>query len=197
MHFNALSGGCFKGGRCKLNHLVELGECRDQIKGYTKKFKDHPLPRVNYHYYIKITEFISPNRFFCHFKDVKEFYNGNDLQKLRDDLNDENRIKTYQKMKFIPGYGELVILRINSTYYRGKLLETINDKNNLTFLLVDEGKIMDVNFNNIYQYDSHFLDYPLFAIEMIVNDFALDDALDGVKLLMYMQGDGYLSAYIV
>lgn len=193
MHYDAETRGCFKKGRCKLNHVPELeeGVYRDKKEIFYYNHFAQILPKVKVLYDIQITAFSSLNRFFCFFSD-EMFYGGKSLKKLSKQLNDKMEVMKYQKLTCLPAAGELVIAKHENTFYRGKVMNLSDLNSCVAIFLVDEGSIIDsMHLNMLYEYCSRFSKYPFFAMELEVANIAPmpgnSEHERGIDLLMNMQ----------
>lgn len=126
MFYDSKTGGCFKGGRCKLQHLPDIpdGTCRDTKDIHFYDINSPPLPAVKTFQKINIISFIDTHRFTCHYLDKDQFYNGMQLKDLREELKSGN----YERFKELPAIGELVTAKIGDIYYRARVLDEVDDE---------------------------------------------------------------------
>lgn len=201
MHYNRETKGCFKKGRCKLNHVLELeeGVYRDKKEIFYSNQFPQTLPRVSALYEIKIIAFSSFTRFFCHIID-DEFYDGKNFQNLCKDINDQKEVAGYQKLRCLPACGELVMVFHANAYYRGKVLDLCDLNSCVPVFLVDEGNVLEsVHIKSLYEYCSRFSAYPFFAIEMEIANIAAKTEIenDGIDRMMEMQKESNFKALIM
>ena len=191
-------GGCFKGGRCRQRHRLEIkdGTCRDAIKtDYLNIPKVLPVPAVYTQVRIEITHFYSINRFLCRYKKLKPSKSDMDLNSLLDFINDEEKIKTYTPIKFNPTWNQLVMYKANDgKFYRARIESCFDEDMNVDLVLVDLGTVESASQDRIFNWCNEFNSVAFQSVEMeIVNIQSIqDDAkdLEGVKIIIDYQKEG-------
>ena len=166
--------GCFKGGRCRMQHRPEIkdGTCRDTIKmDYLSIPKTYVTPALHSQIKIEITYFYNISKFLCHYRNLKPSKSDVSLPDLIECMNDESKIATYTKIKFNPSYKQLVFYKSEDEhFYRARVDSWLNEDMTTELLLVDIGIVVLAKQNQIYNWCADFNMFLFQAIEMeIVN----------------------------
>lgn len=168
--YDPKTGGCWKGGNCKLEHVPEIdGAFRDTKNIHYYDRSSPPLPKCNFCYPIKIISFCDANRFIftCHYIEGDKFYKGKKLEDLRKEINSDD----HENLTELPAIGELVTVKIGKSFHRARIIEEVDDFMTIPVFLVDEGIYNErVPYDMIYKYCAYLQDYPFFAVEMEIAD---------------------------
>jgi Tudor domain len=163
-------GGCFKGGRCKQRHRLEIkdGSCRDQIKIYFNDIsKILPSPVLHSTVKIEITSFYDVSKFLCRYAKLKNVKGGSDLETLIDHMNEEEETKNFTQLTYYPSIHQLVIFKSSDDkFYRARVKSLQDDKKTVELLLVDLGLIEKAQCNRIFNWSTRFNYLSFQAIEM-------------------------------
>lgn len=162
--YDAKTGGCFKGARCKQIHSPQLKdgfEVRDKEEVFLEGYTETSLLKIHEYFDIKILQFITWKRFICRLIDGVE-----ETLKINDLLNDAIEISHYDKVLHMPCVFQLVIVKIKERFFRARV-ENESDKQDVySVFLVDEGTFELVNFNAIFNWSPRFQYIPFQALEM-------------------------------
>lgn len=169
-------GGCWKGGNCRMIHIhkTEDGTCRDKVFVYYNNIPTaFPFPQLYSNITIELTSFIQGSRFYCLYKKLKprKSLPGITIEHLIDDMNSEEAVGRYQKMKFFPSYKQLLVVKlINGKFYRGRVEELADDDGLVDVLIVDLGIVEKVPLKFLYEWEPRFNYLEFQSVEMeIVN----------------------------
>lgn len=163
-------GGCFKGGRCKLRHRLEIkdGTCRDAKKIYIENIsKVLPSPALHSSVKIDIISFYNVSKFICRYAKLKNPKGGSNLETLIDHMNEEEEIKTYSPMTYYPAIKQLVFVKSSDDrFYRARVESLLNGEKAVKLLLLDLGTIEEAQCNRIYNWCTRFNYLSFQTIEM-------------------------------
>jgi hypothetical protein len=185
-----IDGGCFKGGRCKLKHYKKAEDCGDKDETFSFHIYEHLLPhfKLNSWIPIKITQFLSVNRFYCQLQGDQY-----GLIELIDEMNDG---RSYRKFDEVPHHDQLVIIKSqNGKFYRARvdLTQTMNvdedDSELLTVVLLDLGTIEKVSLSNVYKWNGIQDKYHSFQMEIanIYPTESQEKSNEAIKVIMKMK----------
>ena len=185
--YDPKTGGCFKGSLCKLQHLplsTDSYECRDRQEVFVHK-ENYDLIVPKKHYDIKITFMIAVNRFIFRFNDPDYQAKLGDIQAK---INDKEEVKAYKKISLIPEISQLVLVKINEEFKRGKVMDIINEDSYIVWCL-DEGCLKSVKMNFLYDWNIRLQDYKNLTHEMEISDIISlkDNDVQGKLRLMEIQ----------
>jgi krimper len=188
-------GGCFKGGRCRQRHVLEItdGSCRDTQK---ISFRGIPkilhLPPLHSSVRIEITHFYSVNKFVCCYRKLKPTKEHVDLEQL---MNSEEQVKDFIPIKFTPAINQLVVFKSpNEKFYRARVEKISGENVEAELLLVDMGIVETAAQKQIFEWRVEFNFVPFQAVEMeIANIEPLSDnanEAEGIEVIkQHMQAN--------
>lgn len=205
--YDPVTGACFKGARCKLRHVAKISDgisCTDntEVYIYEDDLRNHPLPALHSKVKIEITHFKNATSFYCRYYKLKPTRSGHTLETLTNHMNKEEEIKTYALLEGAPSIMQLVLVKSDDIFRRGRIEHVSDEDENITVLLVDLGTLENHKSNKLYQYCPRFDYLPFQTVEMeitnilpLAGDFSRA-AID--RILTYLEGSEkkYLKALI-
>lgn len=191
-------GGCFKGGRCRQRHQLEIkdGTCRDAIKiDYLNIPKVLASPAVFTKVRIEITHWYCIDKFLCRYRNLKPSKFNVDLDSLIDFINEDEQIKTYTPIKFNPAFKQLVLYKANDgKFYRARIESCFDENMNVELMLVDLGTVEFASQDRIFNWSCEFNSVAFQSVEMeIINIQSFPDNagdVEGIKIIMNYQKEG-------
>lgn len=163
------NGRCFKVD-CNLEHteLRKDGITTDKRKVFTGEVESLQFPRVGETVDIKITYIVSLKTFYAHLRRQND--NADRLKHLIMDMNDPDRIKTYEKFDILPASGEIVLAKYwNNKWYRCfvKSVDSVTNtlQPQILVFFVDFGDVMEVALSSIRVMLEEFMYLPFQAVK--------------------------------
>jgi Tudor domain len=200
--------GCFKRGRCRLRHELKVeDDFVDTMQIFFENIsKCLPNPELHSIVNIKITHFQDVNKFYCLYSatDVKSSSNDGSVESIVQAMNEKEIASYYKPITSAPDHRQLVIVKINGTFYRGRVEEILDSHAEIfTVLLVDFGNVVKLwSFkSNLYEWYTFFDYFPFQTITMtIANIQPISKSLSakGIDYLEQVLNDskGELNAFI-
>jgi hypothetical protein len=168
--FDSKTGACFKGATCRKIHLPPLTdgfETRDKREIHYRGPSELPLPAFFKCYDIMITHFNTLNKFMCVYVE-----NFSKAMELGDILNAEEQVNNYQKLTSAPSLLQLVILEDNGKFLRAKILQTCDNNQKYSLLLLDTGVPKEASIDKLYEWNTRLNHCEILAVEMTVANIA-------------------------
>lgn len=201
--YDEKTGGCFKGVRCKQRHMraIEDGTCTDSTEIYFENIQESlPSPSLNAKVNIEITHFKDATNFFCRYWKLKPKSDQITIEKLLKQMNDPTEVAKYKLLIVFPSNKQLVIVKANGTFYRGRVEDTFG--NECSVLLVDLGVMESFEIETLYEWSPRFNYLPFQTIEMQIaniqplnGDFG-EAAIDRIMIEVEESQKKYLKALI-
>ncbi|XP_044252636.1 uncharacterized protein LOC123003733 [Tribolium madens] len=169
--FTNSSGRCFKGARCKLEHgfLSEDGVTTDKILTMNQALSATPLPSKGQYIDVVITGYINTCNFYAHIitNPCKSSNFNSNFQRLRETMNSNNKVHTYETFKLDPGLGEVVLVKENSEWFRG-ICVGFCENDIIEVFFVDFGCKREKKLKDLRQMKEDLLYVPFQAVECIL-----------------------------
>jgi hypothetical protein len=187
--YEPTTGGCFKGGRCKLKHLPEH---RD---GYEKRDKVNILYNIptkvihngfqNSRQLVKIVSFVTLSKFYCRYQSSDEA--DNDFLKLVQQMNSAEEMELYEKYEAnqMLVENQPIIVNVNGVFYRAIITELEDMEGYYEVFLVDKGEFHHIK--TIYKSNMRYQKHDYMAIEMEMIGIEAENAEEGIELIMKIQ----------
>ncbi|EFA08728.1 hypothetical protein TcasGA2_TC006403 [Tribolium castaneum] len=169
--FTNAAGGCFKGARCKLEHgvLAKDGVTTDKVLTMNQAFTVTPLPPKGQCVDVLVTGYISTCRFYAQIVTAPSKtsnFNAN-FQRLRESMNSNNIVHTYEPFKLYPGLGEVVLIKENSEWFRG-ICVGLAENDKIEVFFVDFGYKREKKLKDLRQMKEDLLYVPFQAVECML-----------------------------
>lgn len=203
--YDPKTGGCFKGWHCKLRHVsgIKDGTCCDNKEIYFGNIPNSlALPSLHTKVKIEITHFKDVANFFCRYWKLKPATDQHTLGNLTTQMNKPDVIATYKPLVDSPAYMQLVVVKSDGMFCRGRVEQVFGDWYDAEVLLVDFGTLETLNSKKFYQWCPRFNYLPFQTVEMqIANVKPIDGRSNEAainKIMSYVEESekNYLTALI-
>lgn len=187
-------GGCFKGGRCKQIHVSEVdGSSRDSKEVTLNIPKTLPVPAVGTTLEVQVTRYKSVRSLVCRYVNQKSTKKDIDGKVLFEHMNLMNQIVQYKLMTEKPALKQLVIAKIDSSFYRCRVEDYTSTDSAFEVLMLDYGLLKKVHMKYLYSWSPRFDYYPFLTIEIAIANiqpFTNDETAFRNKLMDIIEESG-------
>ncbi|XP_067005121.2 uncharacterized protein [Anabrus simplex] len=173
--FYARNGKCYKGAGCRNAHILTNpdGWTTDQEPVYTDAFSKVNLPNEGQMIMLSVTEVVSVKRFYAQITRTSVPSAGDEeetLDSLQRYINTSENVKKLRRLPVTPAVGQLVLALYSgdNMWYRGRVVDTDNDKGTVDVFFVDYGNTDIVDEKNIRDIEAQYIHLPFQAVECFI-----------------------------
>lgn len=154
------TGRCFKGNSCLLEHIepLENGLTRDKLAVFTK-LVPQIMPLIGSMVRAYVTWVVDINEFYIYIPKLAPI----SLKGIKTKLNKTEHYELYRNIKgLLPEY-ELVLVRCDEEFRRGRAIEVIEGEEDTTMVrvfLIDYGAVKTIPLTDVFEWNSFCDEMP-------------------------------------